>query len=303
MLASWNHAPDCPCCAFRKKFPHTSRIDLPSMTASNPAARSRRPALPAARAPNVPGALFWMGVALGSFIMVAIAGRAAGKGVDTMHLMFYRSAMALALVTAIMLMSPGGLRQIATSRFDLHTIRNIIHFVAQFSWLSALMLIPLAQLFAIEFTAPLWVAILAPLLLSERLTPLRIIAAIIGFAGVLIVVRPDTVPLSLGAIFAMIAAIGFAGAMISTKQLVRSDTILCVLFHMSWMQLLISGISLIGNLTMPSAETFQWIAGVAFAGMLAHFSLARAFTHADAIIVAPMDFLRLPLIMVVGVIL
>jgi drug/metabolite transporter (DMT)-like permease len=275
------------------------------MSTANPAKRRHAPHTLSQQpvTANLPAAMFWMAVALASFTLVAITGRIAGRGVDTMHLMFYRSIIALIIVCTLIAFSPTGFRQIATARFELHAIRNSIHFIAQFSWLSALMIMPLAQLFAIEFTAPLWVAVLAPLLLSERLTVTRIIAAVIGFAGILVILRPGSVALSAGSVFALIAAIGFAGAMISTKQLVRRDSIFCVLFHMSWMQLLVSGIALIGNFTVPNKEAFIGIFGVACAGMMAHYALSRAFTHADAIIVAPMDFLRLPLIMVVGVVL
>lgn len=242
-------------------------------------------------------------MALASFTLVAISGRAAGKSIDTMHLMFYRSAIALAIVIILMLFTRAGLAQVRTHRIGLHTVRNSIHFVAQYSWLSALMLIPLAQLFAVEFTAPLWVALLAPLVLGERLTVLRIIAALIGFIGILVIVRPGTVPISTGTLFALTAALGFAGSMITTKSLVRTETIFSFLFHMSWMQLLISGLLVAHDFKVPAPETFQWIGALAVTGMMAHFSLARAFTHADAIIVAPMDFLRLPLIMVVGFVL
>jgi len=241
-----------------------------------------------------------MGIALASFTMVAISGRLAGQGTDTMHVMFYRSAISVGVIVLILLLTPAGLGQIRTKRFGLHCTRNAIHFVAQYSWLSALMLIPLAQLFAIEFTAPLWVAVLAPLLLGERLTLPRVAAALIGFVGVVIIVRPGTIALSSGTIFALIAALGFATSMIATKKLVRTDAILCILFHMSWMQMVIAGLLVAQNLQVPSQATFIGIMGVALAGLSAHFSLARAFIHADAIIVAPMDFLRLPLIMYVG---
>ena len=244
-----------------------------------------------------------MAVALASFILVAISGRAAGKSIDTMHLMFYRSAIGLLIITAFILFSPAGFSQIKTRRLGLHALRNSIHFIAQYSWLAALMLIPLAQLFAIEFTAPLWVALLAPFLLGERLTLIRIIAAMIGFTGILVIVQPATVPISPGTLYAMIAALGFAASMITTKSLVRTETIFGFLFHMSWMQLIISGLIVAQDFKVPAPETVQWIAALAIAAMMAHFALARAFTHADAIIVAPMDFLRLPLIMVVGFIL
>jgi drug/metabolite transporter (DMT)-like permease len=245
-------------------------------------------------------ALFWMVVALASFMAIAIAGRAAGQGVDTMHLMFYRSVVAVILVTIIVAASPGGLRQIATRRLTMHAMRNAIHFIAQFSWFFALMLIPLAQLFALEFTAPLWVAVLAPIVLRERLTVTRIVAAAIGFVGILVIVRPGAVPVSAGTLLALVAALGFAGSMIATKRLVATETILGILFHMSWMQMVMAGIAILPEPKVPSLATFQWIAAIALLGLSAHFSLARAFTHADAIIVAPMDFLRLPLIMGVG---
>ena len=173
------------------------------MTSPNTAPRpSARPAN-ITRPSNIAAALFWMAVALASFILVAISGRAAGKSIDTMHLMFYRSAIGLLIITAFILFSPAGFSQIKTRRLGLHALRNSIHFIAQYSWLAALMLIPLAQLFAIEFTAPLWVALLAPFLLGERLTLIRIIAAIIGFTGILVIVQPVTVPISPGTLYAM----------------------------------------------------------------------------------------------------
>ncbi|MBU2533103.1 MAG: DMT family transporter [Alphaproteobacteria bacterium] len=261
--------------------------------------KSPAPTVPA-RTGNVLAAMFWMAVTLASFMMVAISGREAGKSVDTMHLMFFRSAVSLLLVTAILPFTSSGFRQVMSSRMKLHWTRNIIHFVAQYSWLSALMLIPLAQLFALEFTAPLWVAVLAPLLLAEKLTVKRVVAALIGFAGIVIIVRPGAVPLSAGTLYALLAALGFAGSMIATKMLVRTETIVSFLFHMSWMQLLISFIPIAATFEIPAPEVMPWVAGVGIAGITAHFALARAFTHADAIIVAPMDFLRLPLIMIVG---
>ena len=235
-----------------------------------------------------------MAVALLSFTTLAIAGRFAGKGTDPMHMMFYRSIIALVIVTICAAVSSGGLAQLASNRLALHGVRNVIHFIAQFSWLSALLLGSLAQLVSIEFTAPLWVAILAPFILGERLSAIRAMAAVLGFAGVLIIMQPSGVEFGAGAVFALIAAIGFAGSMITTKLLVRTETILCFLFHMAWMQLLISAGFVAHDLQLPARETLFAITAIAIFGLSAHFALARAFTHADAIIVAPLDFLRVP---------
>jgi len=219
-----------------------------------------------------------------------------------MHLMFYRSAVALVVVGALIATSRQGVRQVTTRRLALHGVRNAIHFIAQFSWFHALMMIPLAQLSAVEFTAPLWVAVIAPLVLGERLSATRIVAALIGFIGILVVVRPGAVPVGPGTMLALVAAIGYACSMVATKRLVVTETILAFLFHMSWMQLVMAAIAIGPRVTLPGLETLPWLAGVALCGLSAHFALARAFTFADAIIVAPMDFLRLPLIMGVGVI-
>lgn len=253
------------------------------------------------RAGSTLKALAWMLGALASFSLIAIAGREAARTSDTMQIMFYRSVIALILVLVVARLSGWDFKRFHTERLPLHGIRSAIHFIAQFSWLHALTLIPLAQLFALEFTAPLWVALLAPLLLREKLTASRVSAALIGFVGLLIVVRPGVDGLNLGTALGLIAAVGFAFSMITTKQLTRTDAPLTILFYMSLMQALMALIPALPRLTFPDASSWFWLFLVAACGLTAHFSLARAFAEADAMIVAPMDFFRLPLIAVAGV--
>ena len=256
---------------------------------------------PVHRAPNVLAAMGWMSGALVSFCMVAIAGRGAGAaGVPVMDLMCYRSVVALVIIALVIPFTGGGLRQLASRRLGLHLLRNAFHFTAQFSWFNALALISLAQLFSLEFTAPLWVAILAPVFLAERLTWSRVAAAGLGFLGVLVIVQPGTVAMNPGTMFALLAALCFASSMVVTRALMRTETATCFLFHMAWMQTVAAATLLGWSFTPPTPVQAVWIFLVGLFGLTAHLSLARAFTHADAIIVAPMDFLRLPLIAVVG---
>jgi drug/metabolite transporter (DMT)-like permease len=153
------------------------------------------------------------------------------------------------------------------------------------------------------------VALLAPFLIGERLSAIRLATAILGFIGVLIVVRPGAIPLSEGTPFGMIAAIGFALSMITTKRLLNGDSPFTILVWMQGLQVIIGLVvvyssTLVGfghGLVVPDLVTFGWLAGVGVFGLTAHYSLAKAFSYADAIIVAPMDFLRLPLIAAVGV--
>ena len=262
-----------------------------------------------------------MGMALFSFSAIAIAGREAGRGLTTNELIFWRSVLGIVVLCVIYLAQPKrramGRDGIATAVLPWHIVRGLVHFTAQYSWLYALILIPLTQLFALEFTSPLWVAILAPLFLGERLTGWRIAAAVLGFIGALIVVEPGLLTgqlqmtASIGTAFAAFSALGFASSMILTKRLTRTEPALRILFWMQVLQAIIAAI-ILGGIGMttgawPVSWTAQvplaqwgWVSVIGIAGLTAHFGLTRAFGLADAIIVAPMDFLRLPLIAVVG---
>lgn len=255
----------------------------------------------ASPASNVLGAAAWMSGALASFTFIAVAGREAAKGASTSTIMFYRSWFALALVLAAVAISGRGFARFRTAQVGTHGLRSVIHFGAQYSWLFALPLIPLAQLFAIEFTAPLWTALMAPFLLGERLTTLRTTAIALGFAGALVVVRPHSAVVGIGTMFALFAAIGFSIHYIITKKLMRGDTAFTVIFYMTVFQAGLATLLLTASTQIPDVITVAWIFLVAVCGLTAHFSIARAFALADAIIVTPMDFLRLPLIALVGV--
>jgi drug/metabolite transporter (DMT)-like permease len=256
-------------------------------------------------------AVLWMGGALISFTLVAIAGRAAARGADALQIAVWRTIIGFSILLVIAKAQGIQLSALGSKQPTLQLVRNIIHFTAQFSWLYALTRMTLAELTALEFTAPLWVALLAPFLIGERLNALRLATTVLGFIGVLIVVRPGAVPLGEGTPFGILAAVGFALSMIATKRLLRTDNAFTILFWMQGLQvvigltILLSG-QLIGvgqGLTIPDAVTFGWLAAVGILGLTAHYSLAKAFTYADTIVVAPMDFLRLPLIAAVGVLL
>lgn len=251
-------------------------------------------------------AILYMSLALVSFSFVAIAGREASRGVTTIELMYLRSLIGMGILLAVLWWKGWGLASLRSERAGLHVMRSVVHFGAQYSWLYALTLIPLAELFALEFTSPLWVALLAPFFLKERLTLVRVIAAMLGFGGALLVVQPGlmsgtfALKLSAGSIFAILSAIGFACSMIATKFLTRTEPVFRILLYMHALQTVIALVLLPNGLPWPTADTMVWVMVVAVGGLSAHFGLAMAFQNADAIIVAPLDFLRLPVIALVG---
>jgi len=181
-------------------------------------------------------------------------------------------------------------------------VRNVVHFTGQNLWFYAVTLIPLAQVFALEFTSPLWVLVFSPLLLGEQLTWNRVLAAGAGFLGILIVARPDTQTISPGVITAGISAIFFALTFIATKRLTATESIACILFWLTAIQLVLGAIAAgyDGQITLPTAETLPWLVVIAVCGLLAHFCITNALAVAPASVVVPLDFGRLPVVALIG---
>lgn len=246
-------------------------------------------------------AAFWMIGAIASFSSMAVAGRELSSDLDTFEIMLYRSLIGVAIVLAVALLT-GKLGQIRATNLRLHGIRNLAHFTGQNLWFFAITVIPLAQVFALEFTSPIWVVLLSPLILGERLTPMRVLTALIGFIGILIVARPSPDSLNIGVLAAALAAICFALTGVFTKKLTRTDPILTILFWLTVLQIVFGMITAgyDGDVALPSVETLPFIIVVGCAGLLAHFCLTNALALAPATVVMPIDFVRLPAIALVG---
>ncbi len=247
-------------------------------------------------------AFAWMAGTLVSYTIVAVATRQVSFEHDTPTILFFRSLVAIALTTLIVVSSSRGLAQVQTHKIGTHAIRNCVHFVGQFGWFFAIATIPLAHVFALEFTVPIWVALFGPLVLQEKLTLDKVAYILIGFAGVLMIVQPFDFEVELGAVAMLIGAMGFAGAMLGTRKLTRTESPLCILFYMAWLQLPISTVLVLssGSLSWPSVENLLLIVVITAGVMTAHYCMARAFMLAEVITVAPMEFLRLPMIAVIG---
>jgi drug/metabolite transporter (DMT)-like permease len=246
-------------------------------------------------------AALWMLGAVVSFSSMAVAGRAVSFELDTFEIMMYRSVVGFVLVLAVA-RATGHARGITTRSPGLHLVRNLSHFTGQNLWFYAITMIPLAQVFALEFTSPLWVLVLSPLILGERMTRVRALAAVIGFTGILIVARPGPETINAGTLAAAGAALGFAGSILATKRLTRTETLTCILFWMTLTQIVFGLIcaGLDGEIALPSAVSVPWLFVIGCAGLMAHVCLTTALSIAPATLITPVDFLRLPLIAVIG---
>jgi drug/metabolite transporter (DMT)-like permease len=249
-------------------------------------------------------AAVWMVGAIASFSSMAVAGREVSGELDTFEIMMYRSLFGVVIVVLLAGMT-GSWRQINRDHLGLHLVRNLAHFTGQNLWFYAVTVIPLAQVFALEFTSPLWVIVLSPLLLGERLTTTRALAALMGFVGILIVARPDMAGINAGVITAASSAIFFALTIMFTKKLTRTQGITCILFYLTTMQLVFGVIAAghDGDIALPSTATLPFVLLIGAAGLLAHYCMTNALSLAPATIVVPIDFVRLPAIAIVGMLL
>lgn len=249
-------------------------------------------------------AALWMSGAIVSFSSMAVAGRELGAAFDTFEIMMYRSFVGLVIVCAV-LSATGRWGQVTRRSMGTQVARNLAHFTGQNLWFFAVTAIPLAQVFALEFTTPLWVIVLAPFFLGERLTPVRALAAGLGFVGILIVARPSPDTINAGIMTAAGSAIFFAVTLMLTKRLTQTESIGCILFWLTAMQL---GLGVVaagydGEIALPDAQFLPWLMLVGLAGLLAHFCITNALAIAPATVVVPFDFVRLPAIAVIGMLL
>ena len=252
-----------------------------------------------APAPSIPKAAFWMALSIASFLAMSVAGRATTAELNVFQVLELRSVIGFFILLPLVMMS-GGFTAMRTARPLAHIARNVIHYTGQAAWLYALTLIPLAVLISIEFTTPIWTAILAVGFLGEKLSRPRLAAIVLGLIGVVVIVRPGVGSIDPGHLVVLGAAVCFGISLVLVKSLTRTDSVVRIIF---WMLVIQSAVGLVPALyewRNPSLALWPWIFVIAFTGMSSHFCLARALVYADATIISPMDFLRVPLSALVG---
>lgn len=253
---------------------------------------------------NVTAVVLWMAGALLSFSAIAVAVRELSGALSVFEMLAFRNAAGLAGLLAAALFLPRLRGQVLPRRVGRHLQRNLVHFAGQYSWTVGVTLLPLAVVFAIEFTAPALTALFAVLLLGEKLTRTRALAIGLGFLGVLVIVRPGAGEIGWPALVVLFAAFCFALTAIATKSLTRTESTYSIMVSMNAMQLPLNFAGAgEGYLARLADAPLLPLAALAVAGFTAHWCLTNAYRNGDAIMVVPLDFLRIPLIAVVGLML
>jgi drug/metabolite transporter (DMT)-like permease len=247
-------------------------------------------------------AVFWVVGALLSFSAMAVSIRELSRdGLTIFEILAIRSGVAVIVFTILLSMRADLRRYALPRRMELNLTRNVVHYASQYAWATALTMLPLATVFSLEFTMPAWTVLLAAWLLRERMTASRIGVVVLGLAGVLMILRPGIAGFNPAAFLVLMAAFGYAIAMIATKSLTRTETPFGIVF---WMVVIQFPLSLAGSnpavFSHLQPRHLLPVLGVSIAGLTSHYCLSNAFRFGDAMLVVPLDFLRIPLIAVVG---
>jgi|TARA_B100000780_G_scaffold178106_1_gene124853 drug/metabolite transporter (DMT)-like permease len=233
---------------------------------------------------------------------MAIAARELDGKIDKFELLAIRSLVGFVLLVIIMnvIKRP---TLMFSRRMKTHFWRNFFHFIGQFSWLVGIGLLPLAQVFAIEFTVPLWVLIIASIFLSEAITRRKLVSVALGLIGVAVIVKPGVQIIDVGGLVMIIASLCFAVTFILSKSLLTTEHPLTVVFYMTLIQLPLGALMAGPDWAMPEPWMWPWVMAIALTGLSAHYCMVKAMQIAEVSVVISLDFLRLPIIAIIGMLL
>jgi drug/metabolite transporter (DMT)-like permease len=236
-----------------------------------------------------------------SFSIMAVSIRLLAGSLSVFEILTIRCVGALTILFSLLAVNPALRPQLRTKRIPMHFFRSAVHFGGQYCWATALTLLPFATVFALEFTLPVWVLILAVAVLGEKLTSGRIVVIVLGFIGCLVILRPGLIAFQPASLLVLLCSFLYAVFNVATKQMTSTETTFAIVF---WMNLLQFPLALSGSDPLFVLRLEPWqtapIIGVGVAGLAAHYCMARAFRYGDASVVIPLDFLRVPLIALVG---
>lgn len=250
------------------------------------------------RASPLRGAL-WMTGAVTCFAVMAVSIRLLEGRQNAIDIAFWRSVIGVSLMFPFMLR---GLRQglFVTRRHGMLFLRAALTYLAMTAYFYAVATINIVDAVALNTTLPLWITVLAALLLRERVGPRRWLATAIGFGGALVILRPGFTAVSPVALLALGSAVFYGAAAIVVKVLARTEPATRIVFFMNLYLLGIAAAPAAWRWNPPSWDAVPYLLAIGVAGTLAHVCNTRALAAADASFVAPFDFIRLALVTLAG---
>lgn len=248
-------------------------------------------ALPA----TVRGAILMTGASMCFAGMIGIIRHLnATESIHAFELAFFRNLFGLMFMLPWLVR--GGIGGLKTRRIGLYTFRGALGITAMLTWFWAITAMPLADAVALSFTLPIFATVLAAVVLHEVVRARRWTATVIGFLGVLVILRPGFEDVNLAAGVVLLSSLAMAASVITIKSLSKTEPIDAIV---TWMVIYLTPMSLVAALfvwTTPPAHVWPWLIALGGLATLGHQFMTRGFKLADTSALMPFDFLRLPFV-------
>ncbi len=272
------------------------KISAPATIPATPASPPATAALSSRIAPDTAGdtgrAIAQMVFAVGLYSIMDAMVKWLGPSYPTMELVFFRSLFAFVPI-AFVLWRSGSLAALRTKNPLGHAARALAGLISLSLFFYAYTRMPLANVIAISFAAPLLVTALSVPLLGERVGRRRWTAVLVGFIGVVIMVQPDAGMFDEIAVIALAATVFYALVIVSIRKLSRTETPTAIVFYYAATSTLVAGAVMPFVWVMPDAEDWVLLILMGVIGGVAQFAMTNAFRLADVSIVAPFDYLHI----------
>ena len=231
------------------------------------------------------------------FGVMALAIKHASRTISTFEIAFFRNAFGLLVLLPILWHDKAPLR---TKQLPRYLLRSAIGVGSMLSGFWAVGHLPLSQAIALSYSTPLFVTIAAVIWLGEQVRKRRWAAVIVGFIGVLVLVRPGTSGFTYGSLVALLAAVLSAAVAIQIKQLSRIDPPDTIVFYTYLFWVPMSLVPALFAWSSPPAALWPWLAAIGLSGTIAQLLWTRALRMGDVSALQPISFMQLPLVAIAG---
>lgn len=240
--------------------------------------------------PRIRGPLLMAMSALGFAGMHATISHVSAE-LHPFEIAFFRNLFGLLVFLPVLYQA--GFHVLKTDKMPLYMARGVLNAIAMLMFFTGVSLIPLAEVTALSFTAPLFATLGAALILGEVVRMRRWTALLIGFTGMLVIIRPGLIEVSTGALLTVGASVFWASALLIIKNLSKTESSLAISAYMVIILVPITFIAAIPVWTWPEPVTYVWLLFIGLCGSIAHVCMTESFKHADASAVLPIDFTKL----------
>lgn len=247
----------------------------------------------------IPGILWMCGATLFFSISLTLVKFLQDMGLTAFQAVLFRQVLGMLIFLPAIIIG-GDVKQLKTAVPFKHVTRSAFGFLGMCTGYYSLVLINVADSVALQFTLPIFTMFCAVWLLKEKIYSHRIIATLIGFVGVLIIVRPGFADINFGIFLAIASAATHAVSDTYARYLARYDKLKIIMFYNFVFTIPFALIPAIIWWTPVSADILPYLFCFGIAGISAQFCLTRSFSLADASLVSPILFFRLPVVAVIG---